>query len=250
MQTIVADTAEHFNQLGADIVAQTLTERPDAALLVATGNTPMGIFEELARRHQAGSLNATEARVFQLDEYVGVDDDDVRSLYGWTRRSFIDPLGIPHSQVTRLRADTSDPEQARMDYESAVEAAGGIDLAILGLGPNGHLGFNEPPCAADAPTRLIDLTEESVVSNAVYWGGRDQVPRQAMTAGMDIIMAARHILVVVMGAHKQDILRRTMKGPATPDVPSSWLQAAANVTILADRAALPNASTTHEPDAS
>lgn len=248
MHTIVADTAEQFSQLGANIIADTLNGRPDAALLVATGNTPMGIFEELARRHRSGSLDTSRARVFQLDEYVDVDEDDVRSLYGWTRRSFIDPLGIPHSQVTRLMADTGDPQRARLDYEAAVDAAGGLDLAILGLGPNGHLGFNEPPCAADAPTRLIDLTEESVVSNAVYWGGRDQVPRRAMTAGMDIIMAARHILVVVMGAHKQDILRRTMESPMTPQVPSSWLQGAANVTILADRAALPIAPTVGESD--
>jgi glucosamine-6-phosphate deaminase len=242
MHTIVADTAEQFSQLGADIVAQTLAGRPDATLLVATGNTPMGIYEELAQRHRAGSVDTSRARVFQLDEYVGVTDEDDRSLYGWTRRSFIDPLGIPHEQVTRLMANGSDPEQARQDYEAAVNAAGGIDLAILGLGPNGHLGFNEPPCAQDAPTRLVDLTEESFVSNAVYWGGRDRVPRQAMTAGMDIIMAARHILVVVMGAHKRDILERTIAGPVTPEVPASWLQGAARVTILADRAALPNPS--------
>lgn len=240
MRTIVADTAEQFSQLGADIIAQTFGERPGATLLVATGNTPMGMYQELARRHRAGSLDTTRARVFQLDEYVGVTDDDDRSLYGWTRRSFVDPLGIPHHHVTRLIANEADPEQIRKDYEAAVNAAGGIDLAILGLGPNGHLGFNEPPSAIDAPTRLIDLTEESVVSNAVYWGGRDRVPRKAMTAGMNVIMAARHVLVVVMGGHKRYMLQRTMNGPVTPDVPASWLQRAARVTILADRDALPD----------
>lgn len=239
MQQIIADTPEHLSHLGADIVARTLAERPDAALLVATGNTPMGIYQELARRHRDGSVDTARARVFQLDEYVGIGDDDFRSLNGWTRRSFVEPLGILAAQVTRLEANTGDPEAACQAYEAAVDAAGGIDLAILGLGPNGHLGFNEPPCEADAPTRVIDLTEASVESNAPYWGGRDQVPRTAMTAGMNVILAARQIVVVVSGAHKRDILERTMGGEVTPDVPASWLQHAPNVTILADRDAMP-----------
>lgn len=239
MQTIVADGYEHLSQLGADIVARTLAEHPNASLLVATGNTPMGVYQELARRRGQGSLDAGKARVFQLDEYMGLDPDDFRSLNGWTRRAFVQPLGIPDAQVTRLEADAGDPQLACRAYEAAVAAAGGIDLAILGLGPNGHLGFNEPPSAADAPTRTIDLTEQSVESNAPYWGGRDQVPRLAVTAGMNVILAARHIVLLVSGEHKRSILDRTISGPVTPDVPASWLQRAPNVTILADRDALP-----------
>lgn len=239
MRTMVADTNEQFSQFGADIIAHLLAEKPDASLLVATGNTPMGIFEELADRHRGGALNTSRARVFQLDEYLGLDEDDFRSLYGWTRRSFVDPLGISPDRATRLVADDGNPQQACRNYDAAIDAAGGIDLAILGLGPNGHLGFNEPPSEADAPTRVIELTEESFISNAVYWGGRDQVPHQAMTAGMNVILAARQILLVVAGERKQEILAQTMDGPVTPEVPSSWLQQAANVTILADRAAMP-----------
>ena len=240
MRIIVADNYQHLSQLGADIVARCLAERPDASLLVATGNTPMGMYEDMAQRQRDGALDASQARVFQLDEYVGLEPNDVRSLNGWTRRSFVEPLGIPDAQVTRLEGDARDPDAACRAYDAAVTAAGGIDLAIMGLGPNGHLGFNEPPSRADAPTRLIDLTEESIVSNAVYWGGRDQVPRKAMTAGMNIILAARHIVLVASGTHKRAILDRTINGPVTPDVPASWLQHASNVTILADRDALPN----------
>ncbi len=240
MRTIVADNDEAFSQLGADFIAGFLAEQPDASLLVATGNTPMGIYEVLAKRYADGDLDTSQAQVFQLDEYLGLGEDDFRSLYGWTKRSFVDPLGISLDRVTRLIADDGDPQGACLRYDAAIDAAGGIDLAILGLGPNGHLGFNEPPCPADAPTRVIDLTEESIVSNAVYWGGRDQVPGQAMTTGMDKILAARQILLVVSGPRKQEILQQTLAGPMTPDVPSSWLQGAANVTILTDRAALPD----------
>jgi len=239
MQTIIADTYEQLSHLGAGIIAQTLAGKPDATILPATGNTPMGMYEELARRYREGTVDTTRARVFQLDEYVGLGPDDFRSLYGWTRRSFVEPLGIPDAQVTRLVADAADPQAACADYEAAVAAAGGIDLAIMGLGPNGHLGFNEPPSGPDAPTRTIDLAEESVESNAVYWGGRDQVPRQAMTAGLNVILAARHIVLVVTGAHKRSILDRAINGAVTPDVPASWLQHAPNVTILADHEALP-----------
>lgn len=240
MQKIIAESQEHFSQLGAGIIARTLAGKPDAALLVATGNTPMGMYQEVARRQRAGELDARKVRVFQLDEYLGLDGpDDPRSLNGWTRRSFVEPLGIPDAQVTPLDAGASDLEAACRAYDAAVQAAGGIDLAILGLGPNGHLAFNEPPSGPDAPTRTIDLAEASIESNAVYWGGRDQVPRRAMTAGMTVILGARHIVLVAAGAHKRAMLERVMHGEVTPDVPASFLQRAPNVTILADRAALP-----------
>jgi glucosamine-6-phosphate deaminase len=199
----------------------------------------MGIYTELAARRERGELDASRLRVFQLDEYVGVTEDDARSLYGWLVRSFVQPLGVPQANVVRLRGDTEDVAAACDTYEQEIEAAGGFDLAILGLGPNGHLGFNEPPSEPDAPTRVVNLTEASIESNARYWGGRDKVPASALTAGMDRLLAARQVLLVVSGAHKQDILRRTVSGPATPLVPSSLLQHAGNVTVLADRAAWP-----------
>src|SRR5205807_8145018 len=116
-------------------------------------------------------------------------------------------------------------------------SAGGYDLSVLGLGPNGHLGFNEPPCDAEVPTRMVELTEASIESNTHYWGGRERVPRRAVTAGMAQLLAARQTLLVVSGAHKREILLRAVIGPITPDVPASYLQQVANVTVLADRAA-------------
>ena len=130
----------------------------------------------------------------------------------------------------------ADPEAVCRAYDAAVAAAGGFDLSVLGLGPNGHLGFNEPPADPDSPTRVVTLTEASVESNARYWGGRDQVPRQALTAGMAALLAARQTLLLVSGAHKRAILRQTVAGPATPDCARvSYLQQAANV----DRARRP-----------
>jgi glucosamine-6-phosphate deaminase len=154
-------------------------------------------------------------------------------------RSFVEPLGVPSANVVRLRGDGQDVEAACRAFDHAVEMAGGFDLAVLGLGPNGHLGFNEPPSPLDAPTRVVSLTEASIESNARYWGGRDRVPARAVTVGMDLLLAARSTLLVVSGARKASILRRTVAGRPDPEVPASLLQLAANVTVIADRAAWP-----------
>jgi glucosamine-6-phosphate deaminase len=151
------------------------------------------------------------------------------------RRSFTEPLGIADERVTWLEA-VGDLGASCARYERAVRDAGGYDLAVLGLGPNGHLGFNEPPSAVDAPTRVVDLTPESLVSNAVYWG--DDVPRRALTAGMDLIMEARTVLVIVSGAHKQAILTRMLEGEPSPLCPASLLRRRERVIVAADRAAL------------
>lgn len=240
MELRVAADHDHLSRLAADLIAGVIASRLDAAVVVATGNTPMGAYAELTRRREHGALDASRLRVFQLDEYQGIPADDRRSLRGWTVRSFLRPLGVPERNFVRLPGDAPDPADACREYAAAVRAAGGYDLAVLGLGPNGHLGFNEPPSDARAPTRVVDLTEESLESNAAYWGGRDQVPRRALTAGMDLLLAARQTLLMVSGEHKREILARTVRGPATPDVPSSILQRAAKVVVLADRAAWPD----------
>jgi glucosamine-6-phosphate deaminase len=182
-------------------------------------------------------IDTSRLRVFQLDAYLGLAPNDPRALFGWTRRSFIEPLGIAEANVVRLAGDAPDPWEACHRYEAAVREVGGFDISILGLGPNGHIGFNEPPSPPDAPTRLVDLTPESIVSNARYWGGEEQVPRRALTCGMNLLLASRRTLLVVSGAHKHQILHRAVEGPQTPEVPASYLQSASNVTVLADRAA-------------
>ena len=238
MHLIVVDDDAALSRVGANEVAALIATRPAATLLVATGNTPMGLYADLARRHQRSELDTSQLRVVQLDEYLGIGEDDRRSLYGWMMRSFVVPLGVPATNVVRLPGDAPDPAAACRDYDAAIARLGGIDLAILGLGPNGHLGFNEPPSEADAPTRVVDLTPESVASKAPYWGGADQVSRQALTAGMDVLLAARRTLLVVAGAHKREILHRTMHGPVSPDVPASFLQQLPSATVIADRAAM------------
>jgi glucosamine-6-phosphate deaminase len=229
-----ADAAD-LARCGAQLIADAIRARPHAAVLVATGNSPMATYVELDHMRQRGELDSSGVRPYQLDEYLDLGPDDPRSLASWMRRSFTGPLGISDDRVTWLEVE-ADIEAGCARYADAVRAAGGYDLAVLGLGPNGHVGFNEPPSPPDAPTREVRLAPESLVSNAVYWG--PDVPRRAVTAGMDLIMEAREVLVIVSGSHKQAILARMLAGEPSPDCPASLLRLRDAVTVAADRAAL------------
>jgi glucosamine-6-phosphate deaminase len=231
---------DELDEVGTSIVATWLQERPTATLLPALGSSALGIYRGLGALRAAGRLATDRLTLVQLDEYLGLGADDRRSLVGWLRRDVADPLGVAEERIIRLPGDTPDGDRACHAYDADVAAAGGIDVAVLGLGPNGHLGFNEPPSAADAPTRAVDLTEASVASNARYWGGRDEVPRRALTAGMSTILGARRVLLVVAGPGKTSILRRVIRDPVSPDLPASFLRTIGGAaTLLADRAAWP-----------
>lgn len=239
MYLITTDDYEALSAAAAENVAAAISANPTAVLLLATGESPMGLYREIAARRARGELETSGLRIIQLDEYLGVRPDDRRSLYRWLSEAVLQPWGIPDNQAVRLPGDAPDPQDACRRFEEQVRALGGIDTCVLGVGLNGHLGFNEPPSSPADRTRIVTLTEASIGSNAAYWGGRDQVPPQALTAGMNLLLAARSTLLVASGERKRDILHRAVTGPLTPDVPASFLQGAANVTVIADAAAWP-----------
>jgi glucosamine-6-phosphate deaminase len=202
-----------LSQRAADMFCDAVALKPDAVVVLATGDTPMEMYRLVAERVERGELELTQLRVCQLDAYVGLPRSDTRSLYGWLARSVLEPWGIQPHQVMVLRDDSPDPDAACQAYDEALRQLGRYDLSVLGLGPNGHLGFNEPPSEPDSPTRVVELTEESIESNARYWGAREQVPRRALTAGMRALLEARQTLLLVAGASKREILRRALEEP-------------------------------------
>jgi glucosamine-6-phosphate deaminase len=242
MNLVVVEDYDTLSRVAADIVCYTIRANPHARIVVPTGNTPVGMYEELALRAGRGQIDASNVTVIQLDDYLGIADDDPRSLFGWMNRAFIQPLGI--RKVVRLnQPGLPDGWEARhrcLKFEEEVTAGGGIDLAVLGIGPNGHVGFNEPPVPADAATRVVTLTDESIRSNAAYWGGEHRVPRRAITAGTQLLLQARHTLLLVSGEKKRDILRRLRSGTISNDVPASHLHHLRSCTVLADAAAVGN----------
>lgn len=231
---VVADS-EEFVRAGADLVADAIGRDPTATVVAATGRSPMGVYAALAERRRAG-LDASRITVVQLDEYLGLAPDDRRSLSGWMRRSFLEPLGVPDDRVMYLPV-AGDLEAACPAFDEHVRERGGVDLAILGLGPNGHLGFNEPPSDRRAPTRVVGLARATVEANARYWGGDvADVPTQAVTLGMASLLDARTIVLLASGPEKHGIVRRALEGPVGPQVPASFLQET-EATVIVDSAA-------------
>ena len=242
---VIVEDAGELGRVGADLAAKAIAGRQGVSITAATGESPMGLYAALAAHRRSGLLETGAVTVFQLDEYVGLAPGDRRSLLGWMRRSFLEPLGVPDEQVVALPPD-GESRQACAAFDLAIEARGGLDVAILGLGRNGHLGFNEPPSGPTAPTREVRLSEASVASNATYWPGLD-VPDRALTAGMSTILAARRLLLIVTGERKRQILERLLTGLPTPDLPASLLRGLATATILVDQTAWPEALPRPEP---
>jgi glucosamine-6-phosphate deaminase len=233
----LVDDGDQLNRIGADVVTQAIEATPTASVVAATGRTPMGLYAELGRRLRVGLFDATAISVFQLDEYLGLEDDDRRALFGWMRRSFLEPLDVTDDRVVRLPVH-GDLEAACSAFDRSLESRGGLDLAILGLGTNGHLGFNEPPSGPEAPTRAVDLSPLTIDANARYWGDAADVPRRAVTMGLAKLLSARAIVLVVSGASKREILNEVLEGPIVPEVPASFLRKTdADVTVIVDRAA-------------
>lgn len=237
MELVQVEDADALAREAADIIAGTVASQPDALVLAPTGDTPMGTYAELARLRSADRFDCSSMRVAQLDEYLGIEPDDQRSLFGWLDRALLEPLGIGHDRVIRFDVQAPDAERSARDYDARIQRGGGIDVAVLGLGLSGHLGFNEPPSDARSPTRVINLSPDTLSSNAAYWGDRP-VPTRAITAGMALILSARRVLLLVSGGRKAEVVDRLLHSAPDPQLPASALHAHPRATLIADRSAL------------
>ena len=210
---------------------------------LATGRTMEPVYaalrERLQRLPSAQRLSLLEGwRSFNLDEYVGLGPADSRSFAAFMQQQLGEPLALAPALLQLPDGRAADPELEAHRYAAALAAAGGIDLQLLGLGANGHVGFNEPPCPADAPCRCLTLSRATRDQNAAAFGGDPAaVPQRAITLGTAEILAARRVLLVVTGAAKAQILRRTLQEPPCPEVPASWLQRHPQLEVVVDQAA-------------
>lgn len=222
----------------ASIVANTLLCKPNAAMSFPTGTTPLGMFDVLAARAARGEIDFSAVAVFCLDEYVGVTVQDPISLTRWLSEALLNRIGIKPDQLHTLPVTADDLADSATEYDRAISARGGLDLAILGLGPNGHIGYNEPGSSADSRTRVITLTAESRDQASAYWEGSLAIPDQAMTMGVGTLLESKQIVLLVTGEAKADMLRRALEEPMSADVPASWLRIAGpRLTVIADEAA-------------
>jgi glucosamine-6-phosphate deaminase len=217
-------------------IAELLRAQPAAVLGFPTGESPVPLYRELVRLHREEGLSFARARSFNLDEYVGLPAGDPRAFRAWMQRQLFDGVDFAPGSTQLPRAQ-GDAELEARRYADALAAAGGIDLQLVGIGRNGHVGFNEPGSARDSRTRVVELAPETRAHVAAGFGGLAQVPERAITLGVADILDARAIRVLAFGAGKADIVRRMLEGPIGPDCPASFLRGHRDLRLVLDEPA-------------
>lgn len=227
-----------MSRRAACVIAAQVVSKPDCVLGLATGSSPVGTYKELIQWHKQGDLSFREVRSVNLDEYYGLAPDHDQSYRYFMQANLFDHVDIVPENTNVPNGLAKDPMAEGERYEKLVAGLGYADLQLLGMGRNGHIGFNEPCADFPLATHLVDLTESTIEANARFFASADDVPRQALTMGIGTIMKARKILVVVSGADKADAVWKAFTGPITPEVPASILQLHPDVTLVGDESAL------------
>ncbi|WP_263994946.1 glucosamine-6-phosphate deaminase [Mycobacterium yunnanensis] len=233
MEIIIAGDARGVSTAAADIVTDLVRAKPNAVLGLATGSSPLGLYAELAARVVDG-LDMTAVRGFALDEYVGLAPDDPRSYAHTIRTTVTEPLRLDAANVHVPSGVATDLEAACDGFESEMVRAGGVDVQILGIGRNGHLGFNEPGSAFESRTRITTLAEQTRRDNARYFAQPQDVPTRCSTQGLATIMKARTAVLIATGTAKAHAVDRALRGPVTVDCPASILQRHPSVVVVLD----------------
>ncbi|MBG0741752.1 glucosamine-6-phosphate deaminase [Paeniglutamicibacter antarcticus] len=237
MEVVILPSSKEIAGLAADAIEALIRRKPTAVLGLATGSSPLPIYDELARRHAEDGLSFAQAHGFALDEYVGLPAGHHESYREVIRREFTNRVDIAAGNVHGPDGSAKDVLAACQGYEDDIKAAGGVDLQILGVGTDGHIGFNEPGSSFASRTRIKTLLEQTRRDNARFFDSIDQVPHHVVTQGLGTIMDARHVLLVATGAHKAQAVRDFVEGPVAAICAASVLQFHPHATVLLDEAA-------------
>lgn len=237
MEVVIHSSVEHLAQLAGDAVEALLRRNPEAVLGLATGSSPLAVYDDLVRRHGAG-LSFARARAFLLDEYVGLPDDHPERYRTVIDRELVSRVDLDPAAVRAPDGNAADLPAACAAYEAAIRDAGGVDLQILGIGTDGHVAFNEPGSSLASRTRVKTLTEQTRRDNARFFADDvDAVPRHVLTQGLGTIMEARHLVLLAQGRAKAEAVHQLVEGPISALWPGTILQMHPHVTVLLDEAA-------------
>ena len=238
MQVYVAENYTDMSRKAANILSAQVILKPDTVMGLATGSSPVGTYQQLIEWYKKGDLDFAQVRTVNLDEYAGLAPEHSQSYRRFMQENFFDHINIPRENTHVPNGLAPDLEAECRRYNQVIQSLGGIDIQLLGMGHNGHIGFNEPGQAFELETHVVDLTDNTIEANARFFASRDEVPRQAITMGIKSIMQAQRIVMVVSGADKADIVRAAFAGPVVPQVPASILQMHPNFILVGDKAAL------------
>lgn len=238
MRVYCAADYYHASRVAANIISAQVIMKPDCVLGLATGSTPIGTYEQLIRWFEKGDLDFSQVHSINLDEYRGLSPENEQSYRYFMNTHLFDKINIDKTNTFVPDGLEPDPEKACRDYEEIIRAHGGVNLQILGLGHNGHIGFNEPGSAFEKETHCVTLSENTRQANARFFASMEEVPTEAYTMGIKSIMQAKKIVVIVSGESKKEIVKKAFHGPITPEVPASVLQLHNDVILVGDEAAL------------
>ena len=238
MRIISTKDYESLSRQAANLIASQIRLKPDCVLGLATGGSPVGTYKELIAMYEAGELDFSQVKSVNLDEYVGLDINSDQSYVYFMRDNLFHHVNIDLANTNVPCGVAEDPDAEAARYDALIAGYGGIDLQLLGLGPNGHIGFNEPDDYFPVGTHKVSLTEATIQANKRFFEKEEDVPRYAITMGIRDIMQAKRVVMVVSGAGKADIVKKAFFGPVTPLVPASILQLHPDFTLVADEAAL------------
>lgn len=236
MRVIVCENYEEMSVRAAEMVSAQVLLKPKSVLGLATGSTPIGMYENLVQRYRAGELDFSEVTTFNLDEYYPILRSNPNSYFTYMHEHLFDHVNLNPENCHILNGETNDPEGECAAFDKAIEASGGIDLQILGIGNNGHIGFNEPGSFLYTKTHKTDLTESTIQANSRFFGGGDQ-PTCALTMGLSGILKAKKIVLMASGDAKKNAIRQLMSDSVETNSPATMLNVHPDVTIICDRAA-------------
>ncbi|HCS39828.1 MAG TPA: hypothetical protein DIW44_09630 [Anaerolineaceae bacterium] len=237
MKLIILKDEQALSNYAAKMVMDHINDNPNGLLVFPTGNTPLGMFESLVSKYQKGLVSFRNSSLLELDEYYGIAINSYLNLFAWLDRTFIQKVDFFPKNVFRFNSDSLNSEAEIQRISAIIQSKNGIDLLVLGLGTNGHIGFNEPNSDPTSPTRIVKLTPESLQSNSRYWDEDSIVPDSGFTLGMDSLLKARKIILLVQGNSKAEILNATLNSDISASVPSTYLRPLKNCYILADQEA-------------
>jgi glucosamine-6-phosphate deaminase len=235
--TVVPDIAA-LSEAAADIIADTIHDKPQAVITLPTGATPLHLFDVLAARAARGEIDFSNATFFSLDDYLGLSGVEPNSLTAWLRSKFLDRVNLAPDRVFLVPAGASDPIAAANQYDQVIAQHGGFDLAVLGIGGNGHVAFNEPASQIDSRTRIVELSPATIEQASAYWDHTLPIPRKAMTVGIANLLESRRMVLLASGDTKADALAGALEGPIGPHNPASFLRTAGvRLEVIADTSA-------------
>jgi len=238
MKIYCMENYDEMSKKAAHIIAAKMILKPNCVLGLATGSTPIGTYKQLVEWNKAGDIDFSQVKTVNLDEYKGLPADNDQSYRYFMNDNLFNHVNIDKACTFVPDGLEADSKKACDDYNAIIESMGGVDLQLLGLGHNGHIGFNEPSDHFEKKTHCVDLTPSTIEANKRFFASEADVPRQAYTMGCQTIMNAKSVLVVVSGEDKADIVAKAFAGPVTPMVPASILQMHQDVTVVGDKAAM------------